>query len=134
FSATRLSISVPPLEGRDGGIGIDRTGGRRGASEDPGVLGPAPLRAVDDQAPSGEGDPGQAAGQDLDFFAVEDERAKVDMPPFQMLIDVSRVLAEADRGLTDVPARVVRDLPGELLALLGGRGGADQHPVPARTI
>ena len=80
------------------------------AAEDPGVLGPAPLRAVDHQAPPGQGHPGQAAGQDLDLLAVEDERAEVDVPAFEVAVDERRVLAQADRRLGDVAPRVGLDL------------------------
>ena len=86
--------------------------------QDPGVLGAASLRAVDHQAPLRQGDPRQAARHDHDVFAIEHERAQVDVPAVEPAVDEGRVPAQADRGLGDVAARVGLDLAGELVALV----------------
>ena len=68
---------------RPRGVGVGRLGrGRPGWSvvQHPGILGSAPLRAVDDQAPFRQRDPRQAARHDHDVFAVEHERPQVDVP------------------------------------------------------
>ena len=111
-----------------------RVGASAAAVEDPRVLGPPALRAVDHEAPLGQRDAGQAAGQDGDVVAVEDERAEVDMSPFEPAVDEGRVLAQADRRLRDVAPRVRLDLPRELLALRRRRSRADQHPVAPRRV
>src|SRR4051794_33497357 len=102
---------------RGAGVGVLEAVGdavaTAGAVEDPRVLGPPPLRAVDHQAPLRERHPGQAAGEDGDFLAVEDERAEVDVPALEAAVDVGRVPAQADRRLRDVTARVRLDLPRE---------------------
>ena len=95
---------------------------------------PPALRAVDHQAPPRQGHPGQAAGQDLDLLAVEDERPQVDVPALEVAVDERRVLAQRDRRLGDVAARVGLDLARELLALRGRGGRADQHAVAPRAV
>ena len=66
--------------------------------------------------------------------AGEDERPQVDVAPAQLAVDEGRVPRERDRRLRDVVARLGEDQAPELLALLRGRRGADQHPVAARLV
>ena len=80
----------------------------------PGILGPAALRAVDDQAALRQRDARQAAGHHHDLFAVEDERPQIDVPAVEPAVHERRVPAQADRRLGDIPARVRLDLPREL--------------------
>ncbi len=75
----------------------------------PGVLAAAALAAVDDQASLAQGDAGQAAGHDDDFFAVENVRAKIDAAAFETVLDEAGMLAQLDDRLGDEIARIVFD-------------------------
>src|SRR5687768_1743559 len=105
--------------------------GFRLGREHPGILITAALARIDDQAAAPERDTSEAAGDHADLIAVKDVRAKVDAAPFQGAVDQRGVLAELDRALGDVGARILFDSLSELLALLGRGLGAYQHAVAA---
>ena len=96
---------------------------------------PPPCDELTTSEPGRERRPREAARDDAGRVgAGEDERAQVDVAPAQLAVDERRVARERDRGLGDVVARLGEDQAAELLALLRGRGGADQHPVAARLV
>ena len=99
-------------------MGIDQTGPPAAVVQNPRVLGAAPLRAVDDQAPLRQGHSRQPARHDHDLFAIKHKRPQVDVPAVEPVSHESRVPAQADRGLGNVAAGVGDDFPCEFVALL----------------
>jgi hypothetical protein len=54
--------------------------------EDPGVLAPAALGRIDDDRTFAERDPGEAAGNDRDFFSVKNEWPEIDVPALHAVV------------------------------------------------
>ena len=99
--------------------------------DDPGVLGAAALRAVDDERALAERDAGQAAGRDDRLLAAEDIGAKVDVAALEPVSAPCRRAREADRVLGYEVAGVRRHHGAEVGDLLPARSRADQHAVAA---
>src|SRR3954447_1024631 len=99
---------------------------RRPFAEDPGILCPPSLRAVDDQASFRQSDPREPAGHDLDLLPVKYEWPEVDMAAFEAVLDERRMLAQGDCRLSDIGPWIRLDFRAELLTLLSRRGGTDE--------
>src|SRR5687767_11827330 len=72
------------------------------SGDDPSVFGSAALRRVDYQRAFLERDAGQSAGNELDFFAREYERAQVDVARRDAAFDPGGTGRERQRRLRDV--------------------------------
>src|SRR5256885_5927923 len=75
--------------------------------EHPGVFAPAALGRVHDERTFPQRHAGQAAGNDRDFFAIENEWAQVDVPPLHVVVaERGRARKRHDR-LGDVVPRIL---------------------------
>ena len=110
-------------------------GATRAGRQHPGVLRAAALRAVDDQLALGERDPGEPARQHPHALAVvHRERAQVDVPRPQALLDERRDGRQLDDRLRDPPARVRRSRSRSAVELGGVGLRADDEPLAARAV